>query len=368
LILERLSSENFRNLEAAEYRFHPAVNLVVGMNGQGKTNLLEAIYFLATTKSFRTARTQSLVRFGQTYLFVGGEVERQGVAKRLSAGIDPGESRRVLTLNAEKVGLARYVQAMTVVAYSSSRLEIIRGGPEERRRFLDRGIASGEPGYLERLNRFQRALRQRNALLHAIGAHQARVGELDAWDEEFLLAAIPLSAARAHYTKRIATLLSATLERYHYHVTGITLRYLPGGEAEGEPDAWRRRLAEVKRHELRNRMTLVGPQRDNVAFEVEGRPAAEVLSGGELKTITLFLKFAKLEQFRNETGETALFVLDDIDAELDVDILSSVLRNLPPSTQLFATSAKESVISDLQTGPHRRFAMVAGRAEEVSDH
>jgi DNA replication and repair protein RecF len=367
LILERLSTENFRNLEAAEYRFHPAVNLVVGMNGQGKTNLLEAIYFLGTTKSFRTARAQSLVRFGQTYLFVAGDVERRGVAQRLSAGVDPGESRRVLTINAEKVTLARYVQAIAVVAYSSSRLEILRGGPEERRRFLDRGIAGVEPGYLERLNRFQRALRQRNALLHAIASHQARQAELDAWDEEFLLAAIPLSTARADYTRRIGALLAATLERYRYHVSGITLRYLPGGEAAGEPDAWRRRLAEVKRHELRNRMTLVGPQRDNVAFEVEGRPAAEVLSGGELKTITLFLKFAKLEQFRRETGEAAVFVLDDIDAELDVEILSAVLRNLPPATQLFATSAKEGVISDLETGSHRRFAMVAGSAAKVSD-
>ena len=368
MILERLSCENFRNLEAEEYRFHPSVNLVVGMNGQGKTNLLEAIYFLATTKSFRTARTQSLVRFGQAYLFVNGDVERLGVTQTLSAGVDPAESRRVLTINAERVALARYLQSMAVVAYSSSRLEIIRGGPEERRRFLDRGIASVEPGYLERLNRFQRAFKQRNALLHAIAAHQARASELDAWDEEFLLAAIPVSAARADYTTRISALLEATLGRYRYHVTGITLRYLPGGEATGDPGAWRRRLAEVKRHELRSRMTLVGPQRDNVAFEVDGRPAAEVLSGGELKTIVLFLKFARLEHFRQESGEAAVFVLDDIDAELDVNILAAVLQNLPQATQLFATSAKHAVISELETAPHRRFTMHAGRAVEVSEH
>jgi DNA replication and repair protein RecF len=368
LILERLSSENFRNLEAAEYRFHPSVNLVVGMNGHGKTNLLEAIYFLATTKSFRTARTQSLIRFGQSYLFVNGDIARHGVTQTLSAGVDPGESRRVLTINAERVSLARYLQSLTVVAYSSSRLEIIRGGPEDRRRFLDRGIASVEPGYLERLSRFQRALKQRNALLHAIAAGQARPSELDAWDEEFLLAAIPISDARAAYARRISALLGATVDRYRYHVTGLTLRYLPGGEATGDPSGWRQRLEELKRHELRSRMTLVGPQRDNVAFELDGRPAAEVLSGGELKTIVLFLKFAKLEHFRHETGQSAVFVLDDIDAELDVDILGAVLQNLPAATQLFATSAKQSVISDLETGPHRRFAMDGGRAVEVSEH
>jgi DNA replication and repair protein RecF len=368
LILERLSSDNFRNLEPAEYRFHPSVNLVVGMNGQGKTNLLEAIYFLATTRSFRTARTQSLVRFGQSHVFVSGDVERRGVTQTISAGADPTEARRVLTINAERVPLGRYLQSLAVVAYSAARLEIIRGGPEERRRFLDRGIAGVEPGYLDRINRFQRALKQRNALLHAIAAHQARLGDLDAWDEEFLLAAIPIAAARVRYTDRLSMLLAATLQRYRYHVTGITLRYVPGGEATGTPDDWRRRLTEVRRHELRNRMTLVGPQRDTVAFEVDGRPASEVLSGGELKTIVLFLKFAKLEHFRDETGEAAVFILDDIDAELDVEILGAVLRNLPRETQLFATSAKQGVISDLETAAHRRFTMDGGRASGVSEH
>ena len=124
----------------------------------------------------------------------------------------------------------------------------------------------------------------------------------------------------------------------------------------------------MKRHELRSRMTLVGPQRDNVAFEVDGRPAAEVLSGGELKTLVLFLKFAKLELFREESGESAVFLLDDIDAELDVDILAAVLQNLPLATQLFATSAKHSVISNLETAPHRRFTMQGGTAMDVSEH
>src|SRR5436309_4908975 len=172
--LRQVTTDNFRNLASAEIAFHPRVNLVVGRNGQGKTNLLEAIYFLATTKSFRTSRVASLVRHGSQSVFVSGALQRE-VEKTLSVGLD--EKKRVLLINGERVPLASYVSAMTVFAYSSARLEIVRGAPEERRRFLDRGIASIDPGYLEQVSRYARVLRQRNALLQS-----GTTSGLDAWD------------------------------------------------------------------------------------------------------------------------------------------------------------------------------------------
>src|SRR6185369_696915 len=154
-----------------------------------KTNLLEAIYFLATTKSFRTSRVASLFRFDSPNLFVSGVVERDGIERTLSVGLEAEPKRRVLTINAEKVPLATYLNALTVFAYSSSRLDILRGAPEERRRFLDRGIASINPGYLEQLTRYGRALKQRNALLHDVASGSAAASTLDPWDQEFAAAA-----------------------------------------------------------------------------------------------------------------------------------------------------------------------------------
>src|SRR5207244_2597221 len=161
------------------------------------------------------------------------------------------------------------LNAMNVFAYSAARLEILRGAPEEKRRFLDRGVASIDPLYLEQLTRYTRVLKQRNALLHAISAGRESASQLDARDDQL----------------------------------------------EG------------------------------------GRPAQEVLSGGEQKMVVMFLKFAKLELFRRRFEEPAIFLLDDVDAELDLEILQELLVRLPSDTQVFATSAKERFVRALAAGP-----------------
>src|SRR6476619_1035886 len=127
-------------------------NLIVGENGQGKTNLLEAIYFLATTKSFRTTHAASLLRFDATGLFASGVVERHSMEKTLSVGLELLPARRRETMvNRQRTTLAAYLDELHVIAYSAARLEILRGAPEERRRFLDRGISGIDGGHVARL-------------------------------------------------------------------------------------------------------------------------------------------------------------------------------------------------------------------------
>lgn len=352
MILESLHTGNFRNLASAPVDFHPAANIIVGRNGQGKTNLIEAIYFVATTKSFRTTRVSSLFHFDTANVFVAGKVVRDGVMRTVSAGFEAGQAkRRVLMINGERVTLPVYLRALTVFAYSSARLEIIRGAPEEKRRFLDRGIASIDAAYLEELSRFTRVLRQRNALLQ-----QGSTSSLDAWDEEFVAVGTAVQASRAAYAREIAESLHNVIDAHGYHINGVELSYKPS-----VPDARKRR------DELRARMSLSGPQRDVLDFLVAGRPASEVLSGGELKTIVLFLKFAKLEIFRRRFDEPPLFLLDDIDAELDLEILQRLLTKLPSSTQVFATSAKEAFLQALEAGPHRRLSIENGRVTTSRD-
>jgi DNA replication and repair protein RecF len=359
VILEKLTTENFRNLESAESEFHPKANILVGRNGQGKTNLLEAIYFLATTKSFRTSRVASLFRFASQNVFVSGALQRDNITRTLSVGLEHGETkRRVLMINGEKVTLPAYLNAMSVFAYSSARLEVIRGTPEERRRFLDRGIASVNPAYLEQLTRYARVLKQRNALLAEIALRRQLVASLDAWDNELMVAANIIHRARAAYAEDLSAVFREIVAHHRYHVTAVEMIYRPSRTEE---------LANHRREELRARMSLVGPQRDVIEFLVDGRPAAEVLSGGEQKMIVLFLKFAKLELFRRRYDDAPLFLLDDVDAELDLDILQQLLSNLPVSTQVFATSAKETFLAALQAGPHRRLSLENGRVTSARD-
>ena len=346
--LDSIEPRYFRNLAPAAITFHERANIIVGRNGHGKTNLLEAIYFLATTRSFRTNRLASMAQFGSKEVFVSGLVERTGVQRKLSAGLDVGESRRrVLMLNGERVALPAYLSAMSVLAYSAGRLEILRGAPDERRRFLDRGLASMEPGYLEFLTRYGRILRQRNALLH-----EGSTAGLEGWDAEFTQAGEAIQTARASYAAALQKELDAIVEEHGYHVRGVRMAYTPSRSES---------LAKLRPLELRARMSLTGPQRDTLDFLIDGRVASEVLSGGEQKIIVLFLKFAKLVLFRRRFEEAAIFLLDDVDAELDLEVLQKLLLGLPPSTQVFGTSAKEPFLAALEAGPHRRLVVENGR-------
>jgi DNA replication and repair protein RecF len=201
-------------------------------------------------------------------------------------------------------------------------------------------------------------LRHRNALLAEIAQRKQSAGSLDAWDNELMVAAHAVHRARAAYAADLAAVFHEIVALHGYHVDGVTLAYKPSLTDD---------LGRHRREEMRARMSLVGPQRDVVEFLVDGRPAAEVLSGGEQKMIVLFLKFAKLELFRRRHDDAPLLLLDDIDAELDLEILQELLSRLPLSTQVFATSAKEVFLAALEAGPHRRLTVENGRVTASRD-
>jgi len=361
VILRSVSTVRFRNLRQSQIELHPSVNLLVGDNGQGKTNILEAIYFLATTKSFRTSSVDSLVSRGDTLLYVSGEtVSEEGLARTLSIGIESGESRRrELQVNGQKVALNAYLSVLQLFAYSSARLEIIRGGPEERRRFLDRGIASIDPGYLKNLSRYTQTLKQRNAVLGAIKARGASRATLTAWDEQLIQAASPIVASRGAYVTRLKSAFSEVTSSLGYHVDSIELDYRPAGISTDDETS-RQELGKMRARELATGHSLVGPHRDVLEISLSGVPAAEYLSGGELKMVVLLLKLSKINIYRERRTEPPIFLLDDLDAELDLGITQRLLETLVGTTQIVTTSAKASVFNDLEFGPHRRFRIQSG--------
>lgn len=368
MILQRVATRSFRNLADSEIELHPNANILVGDNGQGKTNLLEAIYFLATTKSFRTIRLAHLPRLGSTTTWVEGDVEdAAGILRRISAGISLGaERKRELLVNRQKTTLHDYLALLPVFAYSAARLAIVRGGPDERRRFLDRGIASIRGGYLTDLARFARALKQRNALLQQGGAVARR--DLDAWDAELIDAALPVAKARGAYAEDLATETGRILQEHAYHVTGLEIAYHPSGfEEELSAENGLAILRQLRRRELAVGFTLAGPHRDGLDITVEGSPASEILSSGEVKMTVLFLKLAKIELYRRRTGESPLFLLDDVDAELDLGIIERLLQHLIGRIQLVTTSPKDAFFDRFSMGPNRRFGLSGGRVEPAGE-
>jgi DNA replication and repair protein RecF len=368
LILRRVATRGFRNLVDSSLDLHPNANILVGDNGQGKTNLLEAIYFLSTTKSFRTSRLAHIPRLGTATTYVEGEVEDAGGIRRsISAGITLApERRRELLVNRQKTTLHEYLPLLPVFAYSAARLAIVRGGPDERRRFLDRGIASVRAGFLADLARYGRALKQRNALLQQGGAAARR--ELDAWDAELIDAALPIVRARSAYTADLAASAARILGEHAYHVAGLRIDYRPSGfDEEISAEAGLAALKALRRREAAVGFTLAGPHRDGLDITVEGVPAAEILSSGEVKTTILFLKLAKIELYRARTSASPLFLLDDIDAELDLGIIERLLHHLIGRIQLVTTSPKDAFFERFSMGANRRFLLSGGRVEPVAE-
>lgn len=364
MILQTLSTRNVRNLEDASHQFDPSTNVILGDNGQGKTNLLEAIYFLATTKSFRTPRVVNLLRLGARNLFAQGQCEEEQIVRSQSVGILGGdERRRQLQVNGQKNSLSEYLQILAVVAYSAARLEIIRGGPDERRRFLDRGIAALRIPYLRELGRFARVLKQRNALLQRVAEGVEKKSSLDPWDEELVMAAGPIVAARDQYTRDLAATLATLIAAYAPSLRGLSMDYRPAGIVPDEKQS-RDSVAGLRPRELAAGFTLAGPHRDVLEFRSRGVASADLLSSGEIKMLTLLLKLAKVQVYRDQTGRSPVFLLDDIDAELDLGVIQRLLSSLLAAGQLFTTSAKESIFRLLQVGSHRRFLVRDGRVSE----
>lgn len=361
MILETLTPRYFRNLAERQTTFHPVANLFVGDNGQGKTNVLEAIYFLATTKSFRTARLEHLIAFDRPELFIQGSVQRDSFHKSLSVGFVAGEQRRrELMVNGQKSTLADYLSAISVLAYSASRLEVLRGGPEERRRFLDRGIAALHPRYLADLGRYNRCLRQRNALLEDIRKGRAAAKALDPWDEELIASGLPIIRARETYVSELRQAHRHVVAAHAYHIDDVEMSYKPNSAPGEKAELEVVRARQLRPREIKLGHSLMGPHRDELEFRWQHRPVAEVLSGGELKMTLLFLKFAKLSLHTERHREPPIFLLDDLDAELDLGITSRLMRYLTGVTQLFATSAKPSILDRLGLGESQVFRLHAG--------
>ncbi|MGA7614955.1 MAG: DNA replication and repair protein RecF [Thermoanaerobaculia bacterium] len=360
MILDSLKVRQFRNLDDQDLEFHPRANLFVGDNGQGKTNFLEAIYFLATTKSFRTSKTANLVRLGADRVFAAGTFTAERVVRSLSIGIDLAhQRRRELQINGQKARLHDYLDLIHPFAYSAARLEIIRGGPEERRRFLDRGIASLRTGHLAHLTRYQKALQQRNALLREIGEGRGGKRSLDSWDVELVEAAAPIVAARASYVEKLVRRFRQVVEAHDYHVRDLEIGYEPAGMS-GNREEDLALLERTRSRDVGAGFTTTGPHRDNVAITIRSIPADEFLSSGETKMTVLFLKLSKIELYRDERQDAPIFVLDDIDAELDIRILRRLFGYILDSTQLFTSSAKEIFFREFSLGAHRKFTLEKG--------
>lgn len=310
-----LHAVGFRNLEPLELPTDATFVVVHGPNAQGKTNLLEAIYLMATLRPLRGRRRQELIGWGQEAASIAATVRGGDLTRRYALTITP--TARTLRLDGKNADLSTWFEGIRAIAFTPSDGEIVLGGPSERRAWVDRAAFTKAPRHLEVVRGFRRCVSQKSAALKGRGADPL---VLDALDEQFARAGARLIRRRLD----ILDELRPRVQRLHREIAGeegpdVDLRYRSAALSEGLDQVearLRALLARARPEELRRRTTLVGPQRDDVGLLLGDRDARTFGSRGQVRSIVLALKLAELVAARDR-GEVPLFLLDDLSSELD---------------------------------------------------
>lgn len=352
---------HYRNLCRQELHPSGGTNLFCGLNGQGKTNLLEAIYFLGYGKSFRTARPRECIRHGEAEAAVEGEVVHGSISRDLRVVI--GLDEKKVMVHGKPTPLDEYVGLFHVVAFTNGHLSIIRGGPGERRAFLDRAMVTLFPSHLRLLSSYGRAVKHRNRIL-SDSLESGVIDEtvLESWDETLVRDGARIVRNRTDYVQR----LKEELQQGLFAAEVLKIHYLSTVSEEGlslqEIEArFRERLAATRAGDRKSGFTAAGPHRDELKLYLDGKSLADYGSAGQQRSSLLSLYFAQMEIHRKQHGFYPVFLMDDVEAELDDRRLRTFLGHLSERTQTFLTTAKESALPSLP-GLVRRFEVRDGDA------
>jgi len=344
-----LRTRNFRNLASLQVAWSGGANLVLGGNGEGKTNLLEAVAVLGNLRSFRTTSLRRVVRHGESSLAVEGELNVGGARWRLQQVLDVGPPlRRELSINGGRVAAAHYLTAFPVFAISPTDRDLVVGKPSLRRAYLDRLAFLLEPTLFEQLRAFRRALRQRNAALVSGAGND----ELATWDEGVAAGAARVVRARLAVMERIRASFGELYEMLRgrdFPDVGLAYRgdswWRQGDAPEPLQEAYLERLQAVRGRDRQVGYTMDGPHRHDVLLRVDGRSGRDVLSSGQIKVVAAALRLASLAEVERERDDSLPVIVDDVDAELDRTVLSKLVAHLGCGRQLFLSSAHEEMVS-----------------------
>ena len=363
LRFERVAVRHLRNIDAIDFAPAPRLNVIVGDNGQGKTSLLEGLYFVATTKSFRSERLAPLVQTGAESAVITATLGEAGARREQRAIVMP-ERRSVLIDGKHPSSLSSYATRTPVVAFHPADLELVSGSATPRRTLLDRvGLYVDPPGAAAR-SRYQRAARSRQKALEERGPG-AR--ELEAFEVVMAGEGARLAVARERAWAALYERLGPALAKVAAPETTVAARYVAGGPTDAAE--FRKRLVESRVLDLRRGTATFGPQRDEIEFSVDGRPARQCASQGQQRLITLALKFAELECVRAARGAHPVLLLDDVSSELDPERTRAVAEWLRSSeSQVFVTTTRRDLFVDSGVkGPDRAdFSLVSGSLGRVA--
>ena len=351
-----LKLEYFRNYVCAEAAFHPGMNIITGDNAQGKTNLLEAIGYLATGKSHRARYDKELILFGIQHGFITGDIFSQGRNHRLEITLCD-HARRQMTANGVKLKkTSQLSEVLNTVLFCPEDLYLIRAGAAERRAFLDDTISQLRPRYADALEQYHKAWKAKSAILRDQEEHPHLLDVLDDFSLQMCKYGAVITHYRAHFIKRLNELAPAIHREFSGGGEELSLRYEPESTVTDPLAPTKVLLEQIMEHmeryrdaELASRKCLTGPHRDELAVEINGRSARQFASQGQTRTAALSLKLAQRDLIFDERGEYPVLLLDDVLSELDPRRQEFVLNRIQGG-QVFLTCCEEERLSELAEG------------------
>jgi DNA replication and repair protein RecF len=330
-----LELRNYRNYARLDLEPGVGLNLFLGANGQGKTNLLESVALLALTSSPRARREAELVGPIATEARVHGLVEGGGQKTeiRMSVLLEGDRARRRIEVDGQPRRALDLPGLCRVTLFWPDDLDLVKSGPEHRRRLLNQMLVQTRPGYARSLSRYTRGIEQRNSLLKQVAAGEASTAELEAWDIQLAGPGSELARARREAAAALAPEASAC----HAAISGGEQLEV---EYAGPPDDLLSALEDARREDLRRGVSTVGPHRDDVLLRLNGRDARGFASQGQQRTIAVSLKLAEAEVVTRFTGERPILLLDDVLSELDSDRRRALLERVREPGQVIVTSVE----------------------------
>ncbi|WP_243292745.1 DNA replication/repair protein RecF [Bacillus sp. FJAT-47783] len=344
MFIKELNIKHYRNYENLEASFENKVNVIIGENAQGKTNVMEAIYVLAMAKSHRTSNDKELIQWDEDYAKIEGIIEKHNRATHLQLVLSKkGKKAKLNYLEQQK--LSQYVGNMNVIMFAPEDLNLVKGSPQIRRRFIDMEIGQVSPVYLHELSKYQKIMQQRNHLLKQLQSRKQKdTGMLEVLSMQLSEAAANIVLKRQLFIKQLEKWAQPIHSGISRGLEQLNITYKPsvdvsdGAELSKIIEVFNEKFAKIKEKEIERGTTLAGPHRDDLLFYVNDRDVQTYGSQGQQRTTALSIKLAEIELIHEEIGEYPILLLDDVLSELDDYRQSHLLNTIQGKVQTFVTT------------------------------
>jgi DNA replication and repair protein RecF len=346
MYIKKITLCNFRNFNFAEVIFPERINYILGYNGQGKTNLLESLYICALTKSFRKGDESNWIQDGESRANIKANIVAGGIDKDVEVTIGH-ECQKTITMNGKKINTRReYIGTLRTVIFTPDDIQLIKGDSSYRRRFMDVALSQTDKNYLFNLMELTRVVRHRNQLLKNIKISRSKPYEIWPWDEQLIKLSQKIAEARLHFIRELEKNLNRT-KQYNgpngsEHMQIIYQRkLLDGDEIDSlQEDIFKSKLEKIRGLEIKNGTTLIGPHRDDLDIQINGKSMRYFASQGQQRSAVINLKLAELKYFE-DNGDLPVLLLDDFISELDEARQDWLISILPRKNQIIITATNQ---------------------------